>query len=117
MIVVAALGEKQAILEELVHRAEILAEKRAARFRDRVFLDFAPDAAEGAADLADHVFAVGLELGDLRTQDVGLLAVLEDLAATANVVLALDQDARKLVAGLLADEFHEGEAVKDVGVD
>ncbi len=69
------------------------------------------------AHLADHVLAVGLQLRDFRAQHVSLLAVLEDLAAPANVVLALDQDARELVARFLADEFQEREPVQDVWLD
>ena len=61
--------------------AKLVAEKGAAGLRERGFLHFAPDAAERFAHLADNVLAVGLNFGDLRAHHVGLLAVLEKLAA------------------------------------
>ena len=97
MIVVAAFDEEKAILQQLVDFAEVLAKKRAARFRQCSFFHFAPDAAERLANLPDNVFAVRLNFGDFRAHHVGLFAVLEQLAAPANPVLALDQDAGKLV--------------------
>ena len=57
VIVIAVFDEEEAVLEQFVGIAKILAEKRAARFRERAFLDFAPDAAEGFADLADRRFS------------------------------------------------------------
>ena len=59
-------------------------------------LYLAPDAAESLANLAYHVFAVSLNFGNLGAQHVSLFAVLKVLAAAANVVLGLDQDAGKL---------------------
>ena len=48
----------------------------------------------GVSHLTNHVLAVGLNLGDLRAHHVGLLAVLEKLAAAANPILALDKECR-----------------------
>ena len=117
LVVVAALDEEKTVLQQRVGFRKIVAEKRAPRLRDRAFLHFAPDAAQCFAHLADHVLAVRLKFGNLRAHHVGLLAVLEKLAAPANPVLALDQDARELVAGLLGDEFQQREVVENVGFD
>ncbi len=48
---------------------------------------------------------------------MSLFTVLEELAAGANPVLALDQDARKLVSRFLDDEFQKREVVEDVRLD
>ncbi len=77
LIVVAAFDEQETVLQKRISLRNVLAEKSAPRLRDRAFLDFAPDAAQRLADLADHVLAVRLHLGDLRAHHVRLLAVLE----------------------------------------
>ncbi len=93
LIVVPALNKEKPILQQRIGFRKIITEKSAPRLRDRAFLDFAPDAAKRLAHLADHVLAVRLQVGDLRAHHVGLFAVLEQLSAPANPILALDQNA------------------------
>src|SRR5208282_1312957 len=114
MIVVAAVHKQKAVLENLVRVAKLISEKRASRLRERILLDFAPYPAERFPHAANDVLAVGLKFRNLRAQHVRLLAMLEKLAALSNPVLALDQDARELVSGLLHDEFQERQTVQNV---
>ena len=117
VVVVPAVDEKEAVLQQIVRLAKILAEERAPRFRDRAFFHLAPDSADRVAHLANHVLSVGLGFGNLRAHHVRLLAVLEKLAAPANPVLALHQNARKLVAHFLADVLQQRKLMQNVGFD
>ena len=117
VIVIAVFDEEKAVLEQFVGIVKILAEKRAARFRERAFLDFAPDAAEGFADLAIDVFLVRLHFGDFRAHDVRLFAVLEMFAAGADPVLALDEHAGKLSGNFRGEVLEERELVQDIALD
>ena len=83
-------------MQQLVGVMKIFAEKSAARFRERPFFHFAPDAAEGFADLAITFFLSDCISAIFDAHYVGLLAVLEMLAARADPVLALDEHAGKL---------------------
>ena len=77
LIVVAALNKEEPVLKQRIGLGKVIAKKSAPRLRDCAFLNFAPNAAESLAHLPDHVLAVRLKIGDLRTHHVGLLAVLE----------------------------------------
>ena len=117
LVVVAAFDEKKPVLQQRIGVLIFLAEKRTACLGDGSLFHFAPDAAKSFTDLTDHVLAVGLQIGDLRAHHVGLLAVFKQLAAPADPILALDQNARELVARFLADELQQRQVVQHVGFD
>src|ERR1700693_739132 len=97
MIVVAGVHKEKTVLQQSISLVEILAEKRAARFRKRAFFHIAPNAAQRLANQAVYVFLVRLDFRDFRPHHVSLLAVLEKLAAAAYPFFALHQNAGKLI--------------------
>ncbi len=117
VIVVPSLDKQEAVLQHIVHLVKILAEERPPRFRDRAVLHFPPDAAQRFARLPYHVLSVGLNLSDPRPYHVRLFAVLEQFPARPDPILALHQQARKLVSNFLREVLQQRQVVQDVRLD
>src|SRR5271154_2522182 len=117
MVVAATVNKEAAVLKQFVGLVKIFTEESSARFRDRAFFNLVPDAIDDFADLADNIFAVGLNFGDLRAHYVSLFAMFKKLAASADPVLELHDETRKLAGQFAGEILQQREPVQDVGLD
>ena len=67
--------------------------------------------------LAKDIAPVGLQIGESRLHDVGLLGALEILSPAADPLLGFQQQAGELRPDLLGQEFHQGDAEQQVQLD
>ena len=116
-LVRSAFEKQKAVAKQLVKLRKFLAEKRAPRFRKRVFIQLAHDLVDRHAHLPINAAALGLQLGDSRPHHVRLLAAFEMHAARVNPFFALDDQARKLAANFAEQEFQHGEPIEDIHFD
>ena len=113
-LIAAVLDIEQAIFQQIVHRAVIVAEERPARLREHRIIQIAHNLKKRLSHLAINIFAVSLKFRDTGTHDVRLFAMLEVHAARMNPFLALDNKARKLIRDLGEKKFKNRDSIQQV---
>src|SRR5262249_8758763 len=116
-VVLAAVQEDDAVLQQLVKRQEVFAEKRPARLEDDVLLDVNEHLCHLLAHAAHHPAPRRLQLGKPRFDDVRLLAALEMLAALPDPLLPFLNQVGELVADLEVQELQDSQPEEQVDLD
>ena len=117
LIVLAALHKQQAVGQQIVGLAELVAEQGAARLGQDGLLKIENKLAELLAGDAIDVAAVGLKFGESSLHHLGALAALEHFAAAANPFVALLDDKSKLRGNFARQKTENGQTQQDVKFD
>ena len=107
----------QAIVQQVVCGRTFVAEQGLTRSCQRAFLDFQNGLKYVLPDVPEKIAAVRLQFGQTRLDHMGLLGVVEMLAAAADPFLGFEQKVRELRADFLRQILRQCHAKKQVNLN
>ncbi len=117
-VVLAAFDKGQPVVQNVVRgRTSLLAKQRFSGPSQAVLLDILNRLKYVLAHVSEQVAAVRLQFGEARLDHVGLLGMIEMLAARPDPFLGFEQQVRELRSDLLREVLQQSDAKKQIDLD